>query len=113
MFKHYETQLQTIQRLLEDYVRSGYGKAETEALKQYLNEQDMACVQLAQVILYVGKTKNQVQETTKEALYTNIMNAFNQLKGWRTQEMEVNNMIIKVPMDVEFRKGIAIFETLQ
>lgn len=113
MFKQYKEQLETVQTLFEAYVASDFNQVQTKELKNYLNGQDMAFVKLVQVILYVGSTKPHVEEGTKEALYDKVMDAFNQLKGWRTQEIEVNNMIIKVGMDRQFKEGMAVFETLK
>ena len=36
------------------------------------------------------------------------MNAFNMLKGWRPQDIEVRHMVIKIPLDVYFATGLKV-----
>lgn len=113
MFNIYDQQLHTLQGLLEAYCKGEDEASTKKTLKNYLNAQDMAFVKLVQVIIYVGKTKQEVDVQTKQQLYDEVMSSFNQFKGWRPQEIEVNNMIFKVPLDEQFKKGMDLFDTLQ
>ena len=107
MFTHYQDQFKTLQSLLSQYVLEEEGKDEAskKALITYLNEQDMAFVKCVQVILHVGRNaKNQGENP--HLLYEHTMNAFDKLKGWRSKEIEVRHMIIKIPLDVYFKNGL-------
>lgn len=115
MFEHYTAQLAQLETLFTAYctVEEDKKKEAKEILIQYLNEQDMRFIQLVQVILYVGKNRSVIDEKSKEELFQNTMNAFSALKGWRTKEIEVSQMIYAIPLDAYFKKGIQRFKALQ
>ena len=107
MFTEYQEQFKIVQDLFSQYVLESEGNDEIsrKALIDYLNDQDMAFVKCVQVILHVGRNpKNQGENP--HLLYERTMNAFDQLKGWRSQEIEVRHMIIKIPLDVYFNNGL-------
>lgn len=107
MFKEYKNQSETLLELLRAYCQceEGKDKASKEALSKYLNEQDMEFVKWVQVVIHLGCNP---QEGTPEEVYRKTMQAFNLLKGWRPQEIEVRNMIIKNPLDQYFIKGLKV-----
>lgn len=114
MLERYTDQFTELRCLLEDYVKASEGSAEEKAcqnkLKEYLGSQEMDFVKAIQVVLHIGRTKTLEETQAPEALYKETMNAFNMLKGWRPQEIEINNMIIKVPLDVYLMKGMQILQ---
>lgn len=114
MMVEYRQQLTNVKPLLTAYVEAEEGsideKDKQKELINYLNEQDMEFVKAIQVILHIGRTKEVSEGADPERLYAQVMESFNLLKGWRTKEIEVRNMIIKVPLDQYFMKGIEILK---
>lgn len=111
MFTHYTNELKKLHTLLYNYVQEeeGQDKASKEALIAYLNEQDMEFIKCVQVILHVGRNPENKGEDP-QALYEKTMNAFNMLKGWRPQDIEVRHMVIKIPLDVYFATGLKVLD---
>lgn len=114
MLEKYINQFTALKSLLEDYVSAAEG-SETEkvchkALEEYLNTQALDFVKAVQVVLHIGRTKTLEETQSPEVLYNETMNAFNMLKGWRPQEIEVRNMIIKVPLDEYLMRGMQILQ---
>lgn len=109
MFTHYTNEFETLEILLRDYVQAeeGEDKVAKEALANYLNAQDMEFVKCIQVILHLGRNPQQNVEDP-EALYHKTMQAFDTLKGWRPQDIEVRHMMIKIPLDTYFMDGLKV-----
>ncbi|MGL4737102.1 MAG: hypothetical protein ACRCW2_06550 [Cellulosilyticaceae bacterium] len=111
LFMDYRVQITELQPLLMAYVAAEEGssleKENKNELKAYLNAQNMAFIKLIQVVIHIGKT-TELQVETPQALYEQTMENFDCLKGWRPQEIEVQNMIFKTPLDHYFAKGLHI-----
>lgn len=107
MFQEYKNQSNKLLELLSAYCKceEGKDKEAKEALSHFLNEQDMEFVKWVQVVLHLGCNP---QEGAPEEVYNKTMQAFNLLKGWRPQEIEIRNMIIKNPLDEYFINGLKV-----
>ena len=76
---------------------------------EYLSKLDMDLIKEIQVILHIGCTcKENVMKP--ELLFDNIKQNFDVLKGWRTKEIEISNMVIDAPLDKYFEDGIEILQ---
>ncbi|MGL4344684.1 MAG: hypothetical protein ACRCTE_05775 [Cellulosilyticaceae bacterium] len=112
LLERYQVELEQVKQLMREYSEAEEGTSkEREArglLRNYLNHQDMAFVKMIQVVLHIGKTKQVGGEESSEKLFEETYQAFDMLKGWRPKEIEVHNMIIKVPMEKYLDKGLLI-----
>ena len=109
MFTQYTNEFKTLETLFTGYVQQeeGEDKASKDALITYLNQQEMEFVKCVQIILHLGRNPQNATEDP-EALYNKTMYAFNTLKGWRPQDIEVRHMVIKIPLDTYFANGLKV-----
>lgn len=107
----HEMQIKEVQPLLKAYVNADEGssleKESKEALRTYLHAQSMAFIKFIQVVIHIGKT-NEAQSERPLALYDQTMEKFDQFKGWRPKEIEIQNMLFKAPLDTYFEKGLHV-----
>lgn len=110
--ENYTAQLSALPSLLTNYVKaeekSQKERENKQTLSDYLNMQEMDFIKFIQVVIHIGKTKEVGQVDVPGSIYVETMQAFDLLKGWRPKEIEIQNMIIKAPLDEYLEKGLAI-----
>ncbi|HAK43515.1 MAG TPA: hypothetical protein DCM59_13465 [Clostridium sp.] len=80
-----------------------------EGLRAYLLESDFEVVKVAQTIMYIGRDKYYLENSTPEQIYRYNREFFDK-QGWNTQGIEVGQMVGKGPVFEYLKMGFKILE---
>lgn len=110
MLAYYTKEFEELKCLLSAYCNEeeGKDKESKNALIGYLLEQEMNFIKCIQVVFHLGRNPERYEGNLPETLYEKTMRSFDTLKGWRSKEIEIRNMIIKIPLDVYFAGGLQV-----
>lgn len=110
--KHRE-EYRELSRLFDEYCKKE-DRNSMESKKdviEFLNNLDMDLIKEIQIILYIGCKDNKCESKEEaEKLFNKTMESFDMLKGWRTKDIEIKNMVIDNPLNEYFKNGIEILK---
>ncbi|PEJ54303.1 hypothetical protein CN676_08705 [Bacillus wiedmannii] len=80
-----------------------------QLLESYLKGLDFDTVKIIQTIMYLGRDKDYNKEDTPEEIYRKERGYFDS-QGWNTQDIEINQMVEKAPLDQYLEDGLEILK---
>lgn len=80
------------------------------ALDSYLNSLSFEEVKSLQAIMYLGRDKDYDNNLSPKQIYNSQINYFNKSIGWNTKEIEINQMVEKMPFADYLIEGKKILE---
>ena len=84
----------------------GYSKKEQE-LFNFLNSLDFESVKIIQTIMYIGRDHDYDKTDSYEARYEDYRKSLDS-NGWNDKEIEVSQIVQKVPLDIYLKDGFDI-----
>jgi hypothetical protein len=84
----------------------GYSKKEQE-LFNFLNSLDFESVKIIQTIMYIGRDHDYDKTDSYEAGYEDYRKSLDS-NGWNDKEIEVSQIVQKVPLDIYLKDGFDI-----
>ena len=78
-----------------------------EELFDYLNSLDFETVKVIQTIMYLGRDHDYCKEDSFEIRY-NKYRKYHELNGWNEKEVEIMQMVQKMPLDTYLSDGFKI-----
>lgn len=82
---------------------------EEKALDSYFNSLDFEVVKMIQSIMYLGRDRDYDKSDLPSEIYRKNREYMDQL-GWATKEIEINQMVEKLPLDTYLQNGFRILE---
>ncbi|GAB3797305.1 hypothetical protein [Virgibacillus kimchii] len=70
-----------------------------ENLKNFLNALDFETIKVLQTLMYLGRDKDFHDNLSRREIYRRERNYFDNEVGWKTKEIEINQMVEKLPLD--------------
>ncbi len=89
-----------------DIENLGYSKKEQE-LFNFLNSLDFESVKIIQTIMYIGRDHDYDKTDSYEARYEDYRKSLDS-NGWNDKEIEVSQIVQKVPLDIYLKDGFDI-----
>lgn len=89
-----------------DIENLGYSKKEQE-LFNFLNSLDFESVKIIQTIMYIGRDHDYDKTDSYEARYEDYRKSLDS-NGWNNKEIEVSQIVQKVPLDIYLKDGFDI-----
>ena len=89
-----------------DIENLGYSKKEQE-LFNFLNSLDFERVKIIQTIMYIGRDHDYDKTDSYEARYEDYRKSLDS-NGWNDKEIEVSQIVQKVPLDIYLKDGFDI-----
>ncbi|MFL0197637.1 PIN-like domain-containing protein [Clostridium sp. WILCCON 0269] len=93
-----------------EYYKTGKGKLIKEAekeLRDYLHELDFETIKIIQTIMYLGRDGDYNEEDRVDERYSKFRQDLDEL-GWSKKDIEINQMVNKIPLDKYLIKGLKI-----
>lgn len=92
---------------LQRYEDRKSGKYEDE-LEAYLHTLDFETIKVVQTIMYLGRDKDYKEITNGEERYKKERESLNKNKGWKTIDIEIDQIAEKMPLDKYLKEGFEI-----
>ena len=89
-----------------DIENLGYSKKEQE-LFNFLNSLDLESVKIIQTIMYIGRDHDYDKTDSYETIYEEYRKSLDS-NGWNDKEIEVSQIVQKVPLDIYLKDGFDI-----
>lgn len=97
---------------LKNMANVNYKDEETEAelrLEEYLRTLDFETIKVLQTIMYLGRDKDYDKDLGPKEIYLRERSYFDN-QGWNTKEIEINQMVEKLPLDEYLESGLHILK---
>lgn len=91
---------------IPDIEELGYSEKE-QKLFDLLNNLDFESVKIIQTIMYIGRDHDYNKTDSYETRYVKYRNSLD-INGWNDKEIEVSQMVQKVPLDRYLKDGFDI-----
>lgn len=91
---------------ISDIEELKYSQKEKE-LFDYLDSLDFETVKIIQTIMYLGRDHDYCKEDSFEIRYDKYRK-YHELSGWNEKEVEIMQMVQKIPLDTYLRDGFKI-----
>lgn len=79
-------------------------------LEAYLSSLDFETIKVIQTIMYLGRDKDYKNIVNPEERYKRERESLDQGKGWASKEIEIDQIVGKVPLDKYLSDGFKILE---
>lgn len=84
-----------------------YDESDVE-LKSYLMSLDFEAIKVVQTVMYLGRDKDYNESLEPRDIYLKERQYFDNHIGWKTKEVEVNQVVEKLPLDEYLEDGFEI-----
>lgn len=97
----------SITKLTDISYESNSSVEATANLRNFLMDLDFELVKIIQTIMYLGRDKDYDKRKRPQEIYKAESQYFDR-EGWNTQEIEVNQIVEKLPLDYYLKDGFKI-----
>lgn len=77
-------------------------------LYDYFSELSFENIKIIQTIMYLGRDKDYDKNNPPELIYQKFREDFDKCSGWSEKNIEISQMIQKIPFNIYLRNGLEI-----